>query len=289
MNQLGIHMMLFTSEWTPASARDAFARAKRAGYDALEVLILDPDTIDTRMTADLAAEYGLKVVAASTGTLDADIGSADPVVVRRGEDLLLRSIDLAVEMGASALGGPGFSAVARYSAAPPAGAFDQAVKSYSRVADAARAAGVRVGLEALNRYESNFINTLEQAAQVVRAAGPDVLFVHADLFHMNIEERNLGEALLGVKDVLGYVHVAESNRGPLGTGNTDWKLVFGTLDQMGYTGPITFETFSPSVLGKEMANLVALWRDPWDDPDEVAAAGRRFLIQHITEAATQGE
>ena len=196
MNQLGIHMMVFTGEWNPTTARDAFARAKRAGYDALEVLILDYETIDTAMTADLAAEYGLKVVAASTGTREADIGSPDPAVVRRGEDLLLRSIELAKEMGSTELGGPGFSAVARYSSAPPAGAFDQAVKSYTRVADAARAAGIRVGLEALNRYESNFINTLDQAAQVVRAAGPDALFVHADLFHMNIEERNLGEALL---------------------------------------------------------------------------------------------
>jgi D-psicose/D-tagatose/L-ribulose 3-epimerase len=284
MNQLGIHMLVFTGEWNPATARDAFARAKRAGYDALEVLILDYETIDTGMTADLAAEYGLKVVAASTGTREADIGSPDPAVVKRGEDLLLRSIELAVEMGSTELGGPGFSAVARYSSAPPAGAFDQAVKSYTRVADAARAAGIRVGLEALNRYESNFINTLDQAAQVVRAAGPDALFVHADLFHMNIEEANLGEAFLGVKDVLGYVHVAESNRGPLGTGNTDWKLVFGTLGRMGYTGPITFETFSPSVLGPELANLVALWRDPWPDPDQVALDGRRFIAQHIAEA-----
>lgn len=284
MNQLGVHMLVFTPEWTPATARDAFARAQRAGYDALEVLILDYETIDAKMTAALAAEFGLKVVAASTGTREADIGSADAAVVKKGEDLLLRSIELAKEMGATELGGPGFSAVARYSAAPPAGAFEQAVKSYTRVADAARAAGIRVGLEALNRYESNFINTLDQAAEVVRAAGPDALFVHADLFHMNIEERNLGEAFLAVKDVLGYVHIAESNRGPLGTGNTDWKLVFGTLGRMGYTGPITFETFSPSVLGPDLANLVALWRDPWHDPDEVAAAGRAFIAQHISEA-----
>jgi D-psicose/D-tagatose/L-ribulose 3-epimerase len=285
MNQLGIHMMVFTSEWTPDSARDAFARAKRAGYDALEVLILDPAGIDTRMTVDLAQEYGMKVVAASTGTLEADLGSDDPAVVKAGEDLLLRCIDLAVEMGATALGGPGFSAVARYSAPPAKAAFDQAVKSYTRVADAARAAGVRVGLEALNRYESNFINTVDQAAQVVRAAGPDALFVHADLFHMNIEERNLGEALRGVQDVLGYVHVAESNRGALGTGNTDWKLVFSTLADIGYTGPITFETFSPTVLGPEMATLVALWRDPWQDPDEVAASAHHFLTTHINDAA----
>jgi D-psicose/D-tagatose/L-ribulose 3-epimerase len=285
MNQLGIHMMVFTSEWTPTSARDAFARAKQAGFDALEVLILDPATIDTKMTADLAQEYGMKVVAASTGSLDADLGSDDPAIVTAGEDLLLRCIDLAADMGATALGGPGFSAIARYSASPAKGAFDQAVKSYTRVADAARATGVRVGLEALNRYESNFINTLEQAAQVVRAAGPDALFVHADLFHMNIEERDLGEALRGVRDVLGYVHVAESNRGALGTGNTDWKLVFGTLAEIGYTGPITFETFSPSVLGPEMATLVALWRDPWQDPDEVAAAAHHFLTTQLSDAA----
>lgn len=105
--------------------------------------------------------------------------------------------------------------------------------------------GVRLGLEAVNRYESNVINTLDAAATIVRAVGTRTLFVHADVFHMNIEEAEISTAVRDAGDVIGYVHVAESNRGPLGTGNIPWGLLFDALRSISYTGPLTFESFSP--------------------------------------------
>jgi D-psicose/D-tagatose/L-ribulose 3-epimerase len=156
------------------------------------------------------------------------------------------------------LGGPTFSAVQRYTSPPSEAARDRITESYARLADRATGAGIRLGLEALNRYESNFVNTVGQAADIVRKVGSPALFVHADLFHMNMEEPHLPPAIADVADVLGYVHVAESNRGALGTGNTDWPLFFGALHNVGYDGPITFESFSPAVLGEEMTSLVAL-------------------------------
>jgi D-psicose/D-tagatose/L-ribulose 3-epimerase len=148
----------------------------------------------------------------------------------------------------------------------------------------AKSAGVRIGLEALNRYESNFINTLDQAATFCKRVGSDALFVHADLFHMNIEEGDLAKSVEGVKDLLGYVHIAESHRGYLGTGNTDWKKFFGALAKAKYQGPITFEAFSPAVLGFDFAGFIALWRDPFTDPDDIAAKSLTFMRKHIKEA-----
>jgi D-psicose/D-tagatose/L-ribulose 3-epimerase len=172
--------------------------------------------------------------------------------------------------------------VHRYTTAPSPVARERAIEIYGRIAERASAAGIRVGLEALNRYESNFINTVGQAAELVRAVGSDALFVHGDLFHMNIEEAGLGAAFESVADVLGYIHVAESHRGPLGDGTIDWDDVFAALARIGYTGPITFESFSPSVLGPEWASLVALWRDPWTDPDKVAGDALAFLRNKLT-------
>ena len=88
-------------------------------------------------------------------------------------------------------------------------------------------------------------------------------------------------------DVLGYVHVAESNRGALGTGNTDWPAFFATLRRIGYDGPITFESFSPAVLGEELTALVALWRTPWTEPDVVARDGLRFMRTHLETAGAR--
>ena len=109
-------------------------------------------------------------------------------------------------MGSPLLGGPTFSAVHRYAEPPSELARERAVDIYGRLAGQAKRAGIRVGLESLNRYESNFINTVGQAAEMIRKVGSDAMFVHADLFHMCIEEERLSQAVLDVRDLLGYVH-----------------------------------------------------------------------------------
>jgi D-psicose/D-tagatose/L-ribulose 3-epimerase len=238
VNRLGLHSLVYTADWDEAAARDVFTRAAGLGYDLVEVLMFDPATTDTAMTARLSREYGVGVIAAVCGTLNADISSADPEIARRGEEFVERAITAAAEMGSPALGGPSFSAVHRYTQAPAPIARTRAVEIYGRIAERATAAGIRVGLEALNRYESNFINTVGQAADLVRAVGSDALFVHGDLFHMNIEEASLGAAFESVADVLG-------------------------------------------LLGPDWASLVALWRDPWTDPDKVAGDALAFLREKI--------
>jgi D-psicose/D-tagatose/L-ribulose 3-epimerase len=284
MNKFGLHMLVYTADWSESGARRLFEKAATMGYDFVEVLIFNPDTVDAAMTARLAKEYGVGVAAGLCGTLAADLSNADPVVAKRGEEWVSRAIAKARDMGATMLGGPTFSAVHRYMLAPSEFARERAVLSYRRLAEQAKAAGVRIGLEALNRYESNFINTVGQAADLCRKVGSDAMFVHGDMFHMNIEEGDIGQALVDVKDCLGYVHVAESHRGYLGTGNTDWSKFFDALARIGYDGPITFESFSPTVLGPELAGLIALWRDHWTDPDDVAAKALAFMRNGVKNA-----
>ncbi|MFK4149251.1 sugar phosphate isomerase/epimerase family protein [Streptomyces sp. NPDC004065] len=283
-NRLGMHMMLYTSTWSEPDARVVFERAKSFGYDFVELLMFDADTVDVALTRRLIQEYDLPVEATVCGAPDADLSSDDPEIVRRGEAAIARGIEVAGDIGATLVGGPNFSAVQRYHSPPSAAARERIVESYARLADRAASAGLRLGLEALNRYESNFVNTLAQAADIVRKVGSSSLFVHADLFHMNMEEPCLAAAVKDVGDVLGYVHVAESNRGALGTGNTDWPAFFTALAEIGYDGPITFESFSPAVLGEEMTALLALWRVPWTDPDIVARDALTFMRDHIDRA-----
>ena len=286
MNRLGMHMMLYTSEWNEPKARTVFERASSFGYDFVEVLILDPESVDPGMTSRLSSEYGLPVEASICGAPSADLSSDDPDVVRRGEALIARGIGLARDMGATLLGGPTFSAVQRYLTPPSRAARDRIASSYARLADCAAEAGIRLGLEALNRYESNFVNTLDQAASIVREVGSPALFVHADLFHMMIEERSIPASIAGAADVLGYVHIAESNRGALGTGNTNWTEFFAALRDIQYAGPLTFESFSPTVLGDELTALIALWRVPWTDSDRVAGDALTLMRDHLQSETT---
>jgi D-psicose/D-tagatose/L-ribulose 3-epimerase len=64
-----------------------------------------------------------------------------------------------------------------------------------------------------------------------------------------------------------------------------WTAFFAAIARVDYTGPITFESFSPAVLGDEFANLVALWRDPWSDPDEIARDAIAFLRHQVAVSA----
>lgn len=286
MNPLGIHMFVYTPQWDECNARRVFARAAEIGYDFVEVLIFDPDTVDTRMTARLAEEHGLGVVATMCGKLSADLSNADPVIAQRGEALVAKAISVARDMGSPLLGGPSFSAVHRYAVPPSEWARERAVEAYRRLARRAGQAGIRIGLEALNRYESNFINTLGQAAALIREVGSDAMFVHADLFHMSIEEGSLARAVAEVGDLIGYVHLADSHRGRLGEGNLDFPAFFGALARLRYEGPILFESFAPSVLGPDLAGLIALWRDPWTDSDDTARRALAFMRAQIAAART---
>jgi D-psicose/D-tagatose/L-ribulose 3-epimerase len=288
MNKLGIHAMVFSPDWNVTTAREIFGKASDLGYDLVEVLMSDPDATDTAMTARLAAEYGVGVAAGICGTLEADLSNPDPDIAKRGEARIARAIAATRDMGATMLGGPSFSAVHRYSRGPSAVARERVVEVYGRLAEQASAAGIRIGLEALNRYESNFINTVGQAAELVRAVGSTAMFVHADLFHMNIEERELGRAIEDVADVLGYIHVTDSHRGPMGEGNINWDSFFGALARIEYSGPITFESFSSAMAGPDFANLVALWRDPWTDADAVAGDALAFLKTHLAQSVKVG-
>ena len=156
------------------------------------------------------------------------------------------AIGVARDMGATMLGGPTFSAVHRYTTALPRSPGSGRSRSTAGSPTKATAAGVRVGLEALNRYESNFINTVGQAARAVRTVGSDCpVRACRPVPHEHRGGRSRRRRR-GRRDVLGYVHVAESNRGPLGDGNIDWAASSARSPASTTPGPITFESFSPA-------------------------------------------
>ena len=104
---------------------------------------------------------------------DADVSSEDPEVVRRGEELLLDALDVTAEMGARYMCGILYSALGKYPAPCRALGYRNAVDAIKRVAKAARARGVTLGLEIVNRYETNVLNTAEQCVAFLEGARID--------------------------------------------------------------------------------------------------------------------
>ncbi|GMV80079.1 MAG: xylose isomerase [Planctomycetota bacterium] len=105
----------------------------------------------------------------------------------------------------------------------------------------AEGAGACLLLEPLNRYESNSLKNVEEAAEICRAVGGKGVRVMADFFHMHIEQPNSPASFRAVADVLGHVHLADNTRQEPGTGDIDFKASFKVLKQAGYTGYMAFE------------------------------------------------
>lgn len=136
---------------------------------------------------------------------------------------------------------------------------------------------ITIGLEFVNRYESNLLNTVQQTLDYMDEVGEDNVVVHADVYHMNIEENGFRDPLLLCGDRLGYVHIGESNRGYLGAGTIDFPEVFAALVDMGYDGTITFESFSSAVVDPNMSNTLAIWRNLWGDGMDLATHALDFM------------
>lgn len=279
-NPLGVHALVWSGTWDEPAARHAISSAAAAGFDLIEVPILDPFGIDTAMTRRLLEEYGLQSACSMGLPAHADVASEDPAVVEAGTRMLARAVEVTQEIGASYLCGVLYSQLGKYPAPLTQRSREHVVDAMRALAAAADGAGVPVSLEVVNRYETNVVNTAKDMLTLLDDIGTS-LRVHLDTYHMNIEEDGFVTPVERAADRIGYVHIGESHRGYLGTGTIDFDSFFGALVASGYDGPITFESFSSAVVHPELSNQLAVWRNLWSDGDDLARHARSFIAERL--------
>jgi len=120
-----------------------------------------------------------------------------------------------------------------------------AIDGIRKAAEHARKYKIQIGLEPLNRFETNFLNRHDQALRLADDVGMDNVGVCLDAFHTHIEESDPYQAILNTGSRLVDYHVADNNRFPPGQGAIDWKKLIATLKQAGYDGWITSEFVVP--------------------------------------------
>ncbi|MBK6764147.1 MAG: sugar phosphate isomerase/epimerase [Micrococcales bacterium] len=280
MNPLGLHALVWTGQWTPESARYAIESTKRIGFDLIEIPILEPEHFDIGMTRQLLADNDLQAACSLGLSEDTDVSSPDPVIVARGRDRLAAAVDVAAGIGAGNLCGVLYSRLGKYpEPLSPAGR-ENVLASIAWLGERTAQAGLPTSLEVVNRYETNVVNTVADMVVLLDEAGVD-LGVHLDTYHANIEENGFFEPVTAAGDRLGYVHIGESHRGYLGTGTIDFATFFTALKASGYSGPVTFESFSSAVVHPELSNLLAVWRNLWDDSEDLATHAYQFMADHL--------
>lgn len=142
-------------------------------------------------------------------------------------------------------------------------------------ADIAADRGIRLAIEPLNRFETDFVNTVEQGLELVARIDRNNVGLLLDTFHMNIEERSIPAALRTAGDRLFHFHACANDRGTPGKDHLPWREIVAALEAVGYDGPWVIESFTPD--NKEIARAVSLWRSLASSQDYLAADGRTFL------------
>lgn len=280
-NPLGVHALVFTGGTTPAEVDLAVEQAAAAGYDLLELSLHDAVNLDVPAARASLEAAGLDVACSRGLAFDADVSSDDQDVVARGATLLQESLQITHGLGGTILTGALYSALGKYGRPLSEQGRANVVAVLQDLAKEASGLGMSLGLEICNRYETNVINTAAQALRLADDIGHDNVLIHLDSYHMNIEEDDFVTPVLLVGDRLGYVHMGENHRGYLGAGHLDFTSFFHALDHTGYTGPITFESFSSAVVSPTLSNDLAIWRNLWDNGPALARHARTYLANRL--------
>jgi D-psicose/D-tagatose/L-ribulose 3-epimerase len=283
-NPLGVHALVWVGDTSPTSVSEAISRTVTAGYDLLELSLHDSVSLDVDRARTELAEAGLQVACSRGLAFDADVSSEDPAVVQRGADLLQRSLEVTHGLGGTHFTGALYSALGKYSHPLSHAGRANVVTVLRELAKEAQARQMTLGLEICNRYETNVVNTAHDALALADDIGEDNVTIHLDTYHMNIEEDDLVRPVLEVGARLGYVHIGENHRGYLGSGHLDLTGFFHALADIGYTGPVTFESFSSAVVAPGLSNDLAIWRNLWDDGADLATHARTYLATGLAAA-----
>lgn len=206
--------------------------------------------------------------------------SDDAAVRARTRAHLEDCVKSAAEVGAKIIAGPLYSPVGLLPGRRRnANEWNWAVDCYREIGPVLARHEVTIAIEPLNRFETYFLNTAEDAVKLCDEIDHPNVGILFDTFHANIEEKDIAKAYRTVGKHLKHVHTCENDRGIPGTGHVEWAAVFQALRDMRYDGWLTIESFGFS-LG-ELSAAASIWRDIAPTPESIAFEGVKFLRRNF--------
>lgn len=277
--KFGANTFIWGAEFGP----DDFHRLpgiRSAGFDGIEMPILDPAAFQATVVGRELDRLGLGRTTVTALPRGSSLASSDPAA--RGAALrhMEACIAAANATGATLLSGPFYTPVGQFTGVRrTADEWKWVVDSWQRLGPVARAAGVEIGLEPLNRFETYFVNTVSDAVALCEEIADPAVGILFDTFHANIEEKDVSDALRAAAPHLKHIHACENDRGTPGSGHVDWTGFFPALRDIGYDRWLTIESFG-FALG-DMSAAAAIWRDLARTPDAIAFDGVAFLRAQV--------
>ncbi|MBT9188846.1 sugar phosphate isomerase/epimerase [Zobellia russellii] len=275
--EFGVSTWLWQSPFTSESIT-LFPKIKEMGFDVVEIPVEIPSKIDGKLVKKALDDNGLKATVCGAFGPTKDLTSDDVALHENCFTYVTDCFELCNLLETEFLAGPMYSAVGKarmVSQEQRKIEWDRAVNNLQRVCEMAKANGLSVALEPLNRFESDLINTSKDVMRLINDINQPNAKVLLDGFHMTIEEQNIREAIQLVGDKLIHVQVSENHRGIPGTGLTPWSDFRKGLEDIDYKGSMVIESFTPEI--EELAGAVCIWKTLADNQDQFASEGIQFL------------
>ncbi|MBB3111044.1 D-psicose/D-tagatose/L-ribulose 3-epimerase [Paenibacillus phyllosphaerae] len=271
--KLGIHAYAWCSEWSDATI-GLIDRTAGLELDFIEIPLMTLDRFDPAAVKKRLADAGLDAVTSTVLLRGTDITSPDADVRANGIAYLKDCVRATAAMGLTSFSGVVYAEhVKETNDRPTAREWELAAEGLREAAKIGQEYGVLIGLEPVNRYESNLINTCEQALALKRMIGEPNIRLHLDTYHMNIEEKSFYGATKAAGGDLIHYHLCENDRGIPGTGLVDWNSIFKALGELDYRGYAALESFVDTT--DNMKTWV--WRQLAPDGDTLVREGVAYI------------
>lgn len=271
----GIHLSTYTKKWS----EDVFQYiplTKQLGYDGVEFPLMDPDNFKVQSAKKLLSQYELSCTCGTGLNPNRDISSLDEEIMNNGICHLKKCIDICSELETDCLGGVLYAPWGQYMTRDKAKEnIETSLENLSKIGDYAKEKGIVLALEMLNRYESYFINTVEDGKNYLKQINNNNIKLHFDTFHANIEEKSIKDAIIKGGSDIYHIHACENDRGVPGSGHIDWNSIKEALVEINYDRWITLENFvMPNC---EVGENTFIWRPICESGHYVAKEGIKFL------------
>ena len=273
--RFGMNLLLWTTHVTEQHEA-TLAFVKECGFDGVEVPIFEGDPDHYARLGRICDRLGLQRTCSAGMAPEHDAISPDAAVRAAATTRLKQLVDCAEALGADVLCGPLHSAFKVFRGrGPEQQELQWSAEVLRAAAEYAQPKQVLLAPEGLNRFECYLVNTARQLRALCDLVDHPMLRAHYDTHHMHIEEKSQAAAIAKVAPVLGHVHFSENDRGVPGTGQVDWQGAFAALREHGYDGWCVIEAFSRLV--PDFAAGIHVWRDYFDQPEDVCRDGLRFV------------
>ena len=224
---------------------EACKQASELGFDAVELFLPGPEAVDPKTLTKLLADHNLELAALGTGAgwvkHKLTLSHRDASIREQGQAFVRSMIDFGANFQAPVIIG---SMQGRWDAETSR---DDSLKylgeSIKTLAQHAQQYATSIIYEPLNRYETNLLTRIDESVTFIESLSVTNVTLLADLFHMNIEEADLAQAIRQGAKHIGHVHFADSNRSPAGMGHTNFVPVVQALKEFNYSGYLCAEVF----------------------------------------------